>query len=292
LWLVVPLTLHGQLFGFVALTAPRTPVAPNWEVFDLLRLAGSQAASCLAHGELADRIAVARQFDSFNRMSTFVVHDLKNLLSQHSLLLANAERHKTNPAFQEDMLATLAHSVTKMRALLQRLSMGEHRDSVLPLMLTDIVRNAVTPYESGCPSVDVRIADGTLCVLGDAQRLERTIAHLLQNAVDATSASGHVSLVMRREGDRALIEVSDTGEGMSHEFLRERLFRPFETTKAGGMGIGVYESREYLRELGGNLLVSSRVGDGSTFTIVLPLHGGAPRAGNAPDRTEANNAEA
>ncbi|GGY34204.1 XrtA/PEP-CTERM system histidine kinase PrsK [Pseudoduganella albidiflava] len=271
LWLLVPLLLHGQLFGFIALAGPRTPVALNWEVFDLLRLAGSQAASCLAHAEVADRLSVARQFESFNRMTTFVVHDLKNLLSQHSLLLANAQRHKANPAFQEDMLATLAHSVQKMTAMLQRLSRGDHAAERAPHALADVLRRAVAGYASAQPCPVLDIADATLLALVDGQRLERTVAHLLQNAVEATPPDGRVSVSLRREGACAVIDVSDTGSGMSEAFLRERLFRPFETTKPAGMGIGVYESREYVRELGGRLDVHSRPGSGSTFRIVLPL---------------------
>lgn len=271
LWLVVPLLLHGQLFGFIALAGPRAPVALNWEVFDLLRLAGSQAASCLAHAEVADRLSVARQFESFNRMTTFVVHDLKNLLSQHSLLLANAQRHKANPAFQEDMLATLAHSVQKMTAMLQPLSRGDHAAERAPHALADVLRRAVAGYATAQPCPVLDIADATLLALVDGQRLERTVAHLLQNAVEATPPDGRISVSLRREGACAVIDVSDTGSGMSEVFLRERLFRPFETTKPAGMGIGVYESREYVRELGGQLDVHSRPGSGSTFRIVLPL---------------------
>ncbi len=280
LWLVVPLILHGRLFGFVALARPRTAVALNWEVFDLLRLAGSQAASCLAHRELADRLALARQFESFNRMSTFVVHDLKNLLSQHSLLLSNAERHKDNPEFQEDMLETLAHSVQKMTALLQRLSRGEGGeragaaaaapDTIAPLAI--VVRRAVQAYASARPRPEVATSEDDLYALADEQRLERVLAHLLQNAVEATPPHGSIRVALRRQGDAALIELRDSGVGMTEAFVRDRLFRPFETTKAAGMGIGVYESREYIRELGGRLEVESRPATGTTFRVILPLH--------------------
>lgn len=272
LWLVVPLMLDGQLFGFVTLTGPRTPVGLNWEVFDLLRLAGSQAASCLAHCELADRLSVARQFESFNRMTTFVVHDLKNLLSQHSLLLANAQRHKANPAFQEDMLVTLEHSVHKMSVMLHRLSRGHSAAERASHGLADLLRRAIAGYATAQPCPSIEIADDTLHAFVDGQRFERTVAHLLQNAIEATPPSGNISVSLRRQDESAVIEVCDTGRGMSEVFLRERLFRPFETTKPAGMGIGVFESREFIRELGGRLEVESRPGVGSTFRIVLPLN--------------------
>jgi putative PEP-CTERM system histidine kinase len=214
---------------------------------------------------------VARQFESFNRMTTFMVHDLKNLLSQHSLLLANAQRHKANPEFQEDMLATLAHSVQKMTGMLHRLSRVDHAAERARHSLADVLRSAMSGYATAQPRPVIEFADDTLFALVDAHRLERTVAHLLQNAVEATPPDGHVLLSLPRVDDTSVIEVRDTGCGMNEAFLRERLFRPFETTKPSGMGIGVYESREYVRELGGRLEVDSRPGGGSTFRIVLPL---------------------
>ena len=123
-WLVVPLIQHRKLFGFVVLAQSRSRIRLNWEVNDLLKIAGNQAASYLAQQEAANALLVARQFESFNRMSTFVVHDLKNLVSQLSLLLSNAEKHKNNPEFQKDMIDTVDLSVQKMKRLLQKLSSG------------------------------------------------------------------------------------------------------------------------------------------------------------------------
>src|SRR5690606_16925250 len=127
-WLVVPLMLHARLFGFVLLQNPRSPVKLNWEVIDVLEIAGSQAASQLAQQEAANALMVARQFESFNRMSTFVVHDLKNLVLQLSLMNANAARHKDNPEFQADMLETVDYSVQKMKIMLQKLSRSENAE--------------------------------------------------------------------------------------------------------------------------------------------------------------------
>lgn len=121
-WLIIPLVQSRQLFGFIVLAEPRSAVKLNWEVFDLLKVAGNQAVSYLAQHEAANALLVARQFESFNRMSAFVVHDLKNLVAQLSLLLSNAEKHKKNPEFQEDMIETVYLSVQKMKRLLEKLS--------------------------------------------------------------------------------------------------------------------------------------------------------------------------
>lgn len=274
-WLVVPLMLQEKLFGFVVLQRARSPLKLNWEIIDLLEIAGSQAASYLAQEDAANALMVARQFESFNRMSTFVVHDLKNLVAQLSLMNANAEKHKDNPEFQRDMLETLNHSVQKMKLLLQKLSRSENADKPLPLAVDQVVRQALALKSAFEPHPQLLVEQSGLLVLADRERLERVLGHLIQNAIEATPRDGHVLVrVGAAEGrsNAVEVEITDTGEGMTEEFIRERLFKPFDSTKSAGMGIGVFESREYITELGGALEVTSRPAHGTTFKVVLPLH--------------------
>ena len=273
-WLLVPLMLHGRLFGVVALARPRTRIGLNWEIRDVLKIAGSQAASYLAYRESLDTLSVSRQFESFNRMSTFIVHDLKNLVFQLSLLLSNAEKHRANPEFQQDMLVTLDHSVQKMKTLLQKLARGETLDApaASPLQLDALLRQAVAAKASLAPVPRLEIIDGQLTVLANRARLERVLGHLIQNAIEATARDGKVAVRLRQESGTAVVELADTGQGMSEQFIRERLFKPFDTTKTAGMGIGVFESREYIEEVGGRLEVSSVPAVGTTFRVILPLH--------------------
>jgi putative PEP-CTERM system histidine kinase len=271
-WIVLPLIMQGKLSGFMLLMQPRSPVALNWEVIDLLKIAGNQAASYLAQQDAANALMVARQFESFNRMSTFVVHDLKNLVSQLSLLIPNAEKHRDNPEFQRDMLDTVTHSVQKMKLLLQKLSRSESPEQLAPLAIDAVLRQAVALKAAFEPHPKFQIMDAGLKVLADRERLERVLGHLIQNAIEATPRDGSVTVALQRQGDAVLISITDTGEGMSEEFIRERLFKPFESTKSAGMGIGVFESREYIGELGGTLDVASTPGQGTTFTVLLPLH--------------------
>lgn len=271
-WLVVPLIMHSKLFGFVVLQDARSTVALNWEVFDLLEIAGSQAASYLAQQEAANALMVARQFESFNRMSTFVVHDLKNLVSQLSLMNANAARHKDNPEFQADMLETVSLSVQKMRLMLQKLSRIDVQEKPAPQPLETVVRQAMAQKAAFEPRPQLRVIDAGLRVLADRERLERVLGHLIQNAIEATPKEGSVTISLVRAGEAVQVEIADTGEGMSEEFIRERLFKPFESTKSAGMGIGVFESREYINELGGRLEVSSQPSRGTTFKVILPLY--------------------
>lgn len=271
-WLVVPLILHGKLFGFVVLAHPRSKIQLNWEVIDLLKIAGSQAASFLAQQESANALMVARQFESFNRMSTFLVHDLKNLVSQLSLLLTNAARHKNNPEFQKDMVDTVGLSVQKMKRLLEKLSSGSSMDKPAPLPVEKLLQQAVAAKSAAEPKPVLEIVDSGLEVLANWASLERVIGHLIQNAIEATPKDGKVLVRLFNGKGAVIVEIQDSGHGMSAEFINERLFKPFESTKSAGMGIGVFESHEYIRELGGRLEVVSQQSSGTTFRMILPRH--------------------
>jgi putative PEP-CTERM system histidine kinase len=270
-WLVVPLIQHRKLFGFVVLALPRSKVKLNWEVSDLLKVAGNQAASYLAQHEAANALMVARQFESFNRMSTFVVHDLKNLVSQLSLLLSNAEKHKQNPEFQQDMVETVYLSVQKMKRLLEKLSGSDSVETPVPLSIASLLQEAVKSKSIAEPKPVLEVQDSSLTVYANLSRLERVVGHLIQNAIEATPRTGLVRIRLQREQDFAIVEIKDTGHGMSEEFIREKLFKPFVSTKSAGMGIGVFESKEYVSELGGKLEVTSSKSDGTVFRIHLPL---------------------
>ena len=270
-WLVVPLLLERQLFGFIVLGRPRSRIKLNWEALDLLKIAGTQAASYLAQRESQNALMVARQFESYTRMSTFLVHDLKNLIAQLSLMLANAERHRNNPAFQDDMLETVDLSVQKMKLMLQRLSRGEATESPSPVMLSDLLRQAVRSKSMGDLKPVLRIEAPDAVVMADPSRLERVLGHLIQNAIEATPRTGTVTVRLRSDDGSAVVEVQDTGHGMTQEFIRDKLFRPFESTKAAGMGIGAFESRSYIRQIGGDIEVNSVPNAGTTFRVTLPV---------------------
>ena len=289
-WLVVPLIMHEELLGFVVLSQPRSRIRLNWEVTDLLKIAGNQAASYLAQQQSANALMVARQFESFNRMSTFIVHDLKNLIFQLSLLVSNAEKHRDNPEFQRDMMDTLDNSVKKMKLLLHKLNSGDSIEGPAPLSLDKLLTQAVQLKSQFEPRPTLALHDTGLTLLANWGRMERVVGHLIQNAIEASARDGVVVVALRRQGDNAVIEIRDNGAGMSEDFMRARLFKPFETTKSAGMGVGVFESREYIQELGGRLDVASRIEEGTTFTMTLPLNGA--RAGQRLDEQHEQQEEA
>lgn len=272
-WLVLPLKSGGSLVGFVVLSAPRTPFEIDWEVLDLLKTAQRQAASFLAQMQATEALLEARKFDSFNRMSAFVVHDLKNLVAQLSLMLRNAERHGGNPEFQADMLATVAHVESRMRGLMAQLQEKRSIDPPRRVALDALLRAVGVTKGGGHSGVTLYVADGaSVEVMGHPERLERILGHLVQNALEATGQGGKVSLSVESAGDGAAhVIVEDNGCGMTKEFMRERLFRPFQSNKVGGMGIGVYEAQQYVRELGGDIAYESDPGSGTRVTVTLPI---------------------
>ncbi|MEF8711082.1 MAG: XrtA/PEP-CTERM system histidine kinase PrsK [Accumulibacter sp.] len=270
-WLVVPLTTGSELIAFVVLATARTRIDVNWEVNDLLKTAARQAGAFLGQMQASEALLEVRKFDSFNRMSAFVVHDLKNIIAQLSLMLKNAERHRDNPEFQKDMLMTVEHSVERMRQLMMQLREGATPlDGPRGIDLVDVLRR-IQSAKAGQGREVALTVDERVVARGHEDRIERVIGHLVQNALDATEHGGRVWIRVARQGTHALVEVGDTGHGMSPEFVRERLFKPFQTTKPTGMGIGAYESFQYVHELGGKLSVDSAVDVGTQVALLLPL---------------------
>jgi len=270
-WLVVPLPSRTGLVGFTVLVAPRTPFQLDWEVLDLLKTAGRQAASYLGHIQATEALLETSKFDAFNRMSAFVVHDLKNLVAQLSLMLRNADRHRGNPAFQRDMLMTVDNVVERMNNLMLQLRTGATPvEKAKPVNLETVIRNVCAAKSGQAASIELDLAGG-VSSLGHPDQLEHVIGHLVQNALDASISDGKVSVRLQRDQDTAVIEVTDQGVGMTPEFIRDRLFKPFQTTKATGMGVGVYESSQYVAGLGGRILVDSKPNAGTRIRVLLPV---------------------
>ncbi len=270
-WLIVPLGTGVEMLGFVVLAEPRAAVEFNWEVRDILKTASRQAASYIGQLRATEALLETRKFDAFNRMSAFVVHDLKNLVTQLSLMLRNAERHRDNIEFQRDMLATVQHVVERMNHLMLQLRTGSTPVENARLVdLESVIRRVCAAKAVHEPAIELDLA-ASVATYGDEDRFEHMFAHLFQNALDATARDGHVSVRLTRDERFAVIEVADTGIGMTPEFIRDRLFKPFETTKETGMGIGVYESMQYVQLLGGQMLVDSTPNVGTRVRVLLPL---------------------
>jgi len=279
-WLVVPLLAAEGVVGFVVLMTPRVQIELDWEVFDLLKTAGSQVAALLGQIEANDALSESERFAAFSRMSAFVVHDLKNLVAQLSLLLKNAQRHGANADFRHDMLITLQHVVDRMNGMLAQVRLGTRPVENPQGVDLSVIVKRVCELKSAQRS---RLVCGTcepVAAVGHHDRLEHVLSHVVQNAIDAIDADGHIRVSLEHDGANAVVEVVDDGIGMSPAFVQQRLFKPFQTTKETGMGIGVYESHQYVTSLGGQMIVESTPGAGTRVRIVLPRATVAGRADN------------
>ncbi|MEN7536390.1 XrtA/PEP-CTERM system histidine kinase PrsK [Aurantiacibacter flavus] len=269
-WAVVPLVHYERLVGLVVLARPPLARQLDWEDFDLLRVVGRQLASYLAEHASQDALGEAQRFDEFNRRIAFVMHDIKNLASQLSLLARNAELHADKPEFRADMLLTLRNSTDKLQGLLARLGRyGAQSGAVREQIdLAALIRSVAGQYSARHEVIATK--HPTCFIEANTEALEQALVHLVQNAIEASASNSPVTLDLRVEQGTAIIEVADNGVGMSPEFIRTHLFKPFHSSKPGGFGIGAFEAREMIRAMGGRLDVESREGQGTRFLLRLP----------------------
>lgn len=271
--LIAPLLQGSRLRGLVMLYEPPAPFEPTFEDRDLLRTVGRHVATLIAQQEADQRLAESRQFEAYHRLTAFLMHDLKNAVAQLQLVVGNADRHKHNPAFIDDMITTVGNAVDRMNRLIEQL-----RDSARPPVpdvvdLLSLARTVVTRCADRRPSPVVSSQQsGWIRVRADAVRLSSVLEHVIRNAQDASGPADQISLAVEAVDGQARVVVTDGGAGMSATFIRERLFRPFDSTKgAKGMGIGAYQVREYVQSIGGAVNVQSHPGQGTEFEIRLPL---------------------
>lgn len=272
-WLIIPLFHLNHLEAFVVLTQARVPRKLNWEDHDLLKTVGMQLANALALNKASEELANNRQFETYHRLSAYLVHDLKNLVAQISLIVKNAEKHKHNPDFFDDAIDTLNNVVNKMQHIVEQLKQGVPSiPSSAVVNLTEILKNIVQ-QNLGTPKPKLIGTLADCFARADKVKLSNILSNLVQNAQDATKQDGGwVILELTIHRDYADIKIMDNGCGMDKKFIAERLFKPFDTTKGNaGMGIGAYEARDYILKQGGHIQVDSTPGKGTTFTIQLPL---------------------
>jgi putative PEP-CTERM system histidine kinase len=266
-WLAVPLSHRFEVVGFVVLDRPTYPVTLDWEAFDLLRAAGRQAASYLSEERSTRGLRDSELLTEYSKRFAFVVHDIKNLASQLGLIVANARHYIDNPEFQRDMLQTVEDSVARMNHLLSQLKADR---APAPHPADPAAIAAVVAAEFSVV-VETGSEDQGCAVTVTSDKLRSAIGHLVQNALDASSAGDPVVVRAHRSGSRFLIEIVDRGAGMDEAFIRDELFLPFRSTKSSGYGIGAFQTRELIRAAGGELEVVSRPGAGTTMRVMLPL---------------------
>jgi len=270
-WLIIPLLFGDRLQGILLLRESELVRDLNWEDRDLLKLAARQAASHLAQFQADQALVESRQFEAFNRLSAYVIHDLKNILAQLSLMVANAQKHKHNPEFIDDMVDTVSNTVSRMSKLMAQLRSGTGQTEQQEFELVELLERVIAESNLRTPIPELALVESTITLTCDRERLHTVFGHLVQNAQEATDKDGHVIIRLLRNHGAAVVEIEDNGIGMDEHFIRHRLFKPFDSTKGlTGMGIGAFESRDFIRSLGGNISVQSTPGRGSIFRVRIP----------------------
>jgi putative PEP-CTERM system histidine kinase len=266
---VVPLIFEKKLEGFIVLgSLINKNEILTYEDFDLMRMLARQSISSLQGVRLSEQLIIARELAAIGKVSTFVLHDLKNQVSGLSLMMDNAVEYADDPEFQQDMLETVGNTVSNIKGLIARLKNLKEKPElvVAPVELSKVIQDAV---ETAGGKVEVQ---GTsVKAVGDNEEIYKVVLNLLVNAAEATCGKGQVRVSFGKKDDSAYIRVSDSGCGMSAEFIKNRLFQPFETTKKHGFGIGLYQCRQIVESHNGSIKVESKEGAGTTFTVLLPL---------------------
>jgi len=273
-WLIIPLYLGNELYGMALVGNPYARVELNWENFDLIKVVARQTCNLLAQADAQNRLSRAMQFEAVSKASAFMVHDLKTVIAQLSLLVKNAPKHRNNPAFIDDMINTTDHAVRKMSNLVDhiRKPTNEEHSELSPINLTRLVEDLLANHQHRMPVPNLEGATSEVMVKADSEQLRNVLGHLIQNAQDATPPEGEIVLNLKIAKGNVVLFVQDTGSGMTEEFINGQLFKPFASTKGlTGMGIGAYQAREYIQKLGGNIDVTSEPGIGSCFSVRIPL---------------------
>jgi putative PEP-CTERM system histidine kinase len=266
--IVAPVLELNRLAGFVMLAESTPPFELTFEDRDLLKTLGRHIATSLAQDEASGKLAESRQFEAYNRLTAFMMHDLKNSVAQLKLIVTNAKRHKDNPDFINDTIETIANASDRMTRLIEQLRGDVQQGASQRVDLNDIAAAAVRRCSDRMPAPHLAAADTPIVLRADRERLQAVVEHVIRNAQDATPANGTVTVAVECQEASARLTVTDTGQGMDANFLRDRLFKPFDTTKGSkGMGIGAYQVREYVRSLGGDVEVRSSPGVGTAFSL-------------------------
>jgi putative PEP-CTERM system histidine kinase len=262
----------GKPFGFLTINDRVTREPYTLEDFALLKTLADQSAATIRNRQLAKELQKAKELETFQTLSTFFVHDLKNLASRLSLAMQNLPLHFDKPGFRDDLLRTMEKSVTKIDTMTGRLS---SLTKGLELKRVDCDLNALVRTTLASLNGSMRAALAQECrdlprLELDPDEIQKVLVNLVLNAQEATGESGHITVSTSRENGWVLLSVEDDGCGMSPEFVANALFKPFQTTKKNGLGIGLFQSRTIVEAHGGRIEVESDEGKGTTFRVLLP----------------------
>jgi putative PEP-CTERM system histidine kinase len=269
----VPVIAGGELIGLVIVGDRVAGVRYSTQDYELLKTLGDQAAASLLNLRLSEKLGQARQFEAFQAMSAFFVHDLKNTASTLSLMLKNLPVHYDKPEFREDALRGITKTVTHINDLIERLNMLRHELQVQEVEcdLNQLVSDTLRNYESNAGMEFVKQLGAIPKLRLDPTQIQKVLTNLVLNARDAIGGNGQVKIETSRRNGWVVLAVADNGCGMAPEFIRDSLFRPFQSTKQKGLGIGMFHCKMIVEAHRGRVEVESAPGKGTQFRVLLPV---------------------
>jgi putative PEP-CTERM system histidine kinase len=270
--ILVPLFIGKVFYGFFVLSDLTSVNKLNWEDRDLIFAVSKQLGNYISLHEANEQLAQAKQFDAFHRMSAFLVHDLKNVQAQLSLVSSNAAKHRNNPDFIDDVFETVDSATSRLGHVLSQLRNKQIvQSSTSVTNINQLIEQVVAQRNLNSPQVSFEAASDCHMAI-DYDTFYAVINHLLQNAQEATSVNGSVKISLYQQDQLICLKIADNGSGMSADFIAKRLYKPFDTTKGNaGMGIGVFEAKQFVEGIAGTIKVESIEGKGTTFTLSLPI---------------------
>jgi putative PEP-CTERM system histidine kinase len=276
----VPLTAAGELQGFLILGDRVGGALFGPQEFDLLQAIAGHVASGLLNLQLSQQLLQTREHEAFQTMATFFVHDLKNAATTLNLMLQNLPEHFDDPAFRDDALRGVGKTVAHINNLISRLSQLRQETKISPASgnLNELIKSVISQIgQAGDIRLDLQLGE-IPPVLFDHSQLTKVFTNLLINAREAMGSPGTLGITTSvHSGDWVVVSISDTGCGMTREFMVKSLFRPFQTTKKNGLGIGMFQSKLIVEAHGGCFGVESIPGRGTTFKVYLPQRTPATR---------------
>lgn len=276
-FILVPLAARQQLLGFWGVGSHVSGRELISEEIAFIEAAASPLALTILTARITDELIVSQEIESYHRFSSFVLHDLKNSVGMLSMLLENAEHNMDDPDFQREALITISKAVERQKKIISRLTEKKavEKLSYAPIEIKTLIDDALARIRFDTISkiqLTRDIPDGHR-VNVDREKIGSVFDNLLMNAVEAMPDGGTLDIRLcdeSSEGRLRGVAFTDSGTGMDEEFIATRLFKPFSSTKKHGLGIGMYQSREIVKQHGGRLSVNSRAGRGTTFTVLLP----------------------
>ena len=273
--LAVPMMAGNKMVGFIAVGKENPGTPYGKDDIDLLSAIASQSSAAIMSARFAQELATNKEMTAFNRMSAYVLHDLKNAAGNLSLILQNAPKYMDNPDFRTDMLETITQTLARIDKVMSRLGEMPAKEELSKqhIHIHSLIDNLLGTLQPRLVNIDViHQIEADLDVVSDPDMLGKILENIIVNATEAVSDNGTITIAAKKDSAGCIISIKDNGTGMSEDFIRDRLFKPFQTTKNKGTGLGLWQVKNMADKLGAVIEVENYPAEGVMFSITFPDH--------------------